>query len=47
LALAGTLDHRRLPFHAPGLAMNGIRPKARFIPKIHLTTGGFGLPGNV
>src|SRR5947209_9045115 len=27
--------------------MNGIRPKARFIPKIHRATRGFGLPGNV
>src|SRR6476646_7998504 len=27
--------------------MNGIRPEARFIPTIHLTTGGFGLLGNI
>src|SRR6478672_863444 len=47
LALAGAFDHRRLPLHRPGPAMNGIRPKPRFIPEIPLTTGGLGLFGNV
>lgn len=38
LALARTLDHRRLAAQPPGLAMHGIGPEAGLIPEEHVGT---------